>query len=163
MCNAKMKLYLSLLFASLLVACGGGGGGESTGSSSSGASTGSEGGSESTSATEQTLSLTELQIEHSNNLTSVYSVDIDVSLPHLAAAQVYISICDNSIGGLENVDYNKCLVKAALQSGQGQYQLRVPNHCQSLIAVVSIMEPDVDPLVYTLNHNNQAQTTWLIQ
>lgn len=166
MCNTKLKISLSVLFASLVVACGGGGGGgESASSSPSGSSTGSESNSESApaSATGQALSLTDLQIDHSNSLTSVYNVDIDVSLPHLAASQVYISICDNSGGGLENVDYNKCLVKAALQSGQGEYQLRVPNHCQSLIAVVSIMEPDVDPLVYTLNHDNQAQTTWLIQ
>ncbi|TFH89556.1 hypothetical protein [Vibrio ouci] len=165
MCNTKLKISLSVLFASLLVACGGGGGGESASSSPSGTSTGSESGSESegAAATGQALSLTDLQIEHSNSLTSVYNVDIDVSLPHLAASHVYISICDNSGGSLENVDYTKCLVKAALQNGQGEYQLRVPNHCQSLIAVVSIMEPDVDPLVYTLNHNNQAQTTWLIQ
>ncbi|MFM2589247.1 hypothetical protein [Vibrio sp. TBV020] len=158
--NLSMKSYLTLLFATLLVACGGGGGDGGSGSSSSGTSTGSGA---SITASGQSLKLSDLQIDHDNNLDSVYNVDIDVSLPHLASSQVYISVCDNSVGGLENVDYDKCLIKAALQNGQGQYQLRVPNHCPSLIAVVSVMEPNTAPLVYTLDHNNDSQTTWLIQ
>lgn len=103
------------------------------------------------------------QISPENSLTSVYQVDVDVSLPQLASSQAYLSICVNSGGGIDTVDYDKCLLKAALQSGSGQYSLRVPNHSDSLIAIISIMEPNTTPLIYELNHNNQAQTTWLIQ
>ena len=64
--------------------------------------------------------LADIKIDPSNNsLTSVYEVDIDVSLPHLATSQVYISVCDNSGGGIESINYDNCLLKAALQSGAG--------------------------------------------
>ncbi|UPQ87230.1 hypothetical protein [Vibrio sinaloensis] len=158
--QSTKRLGLAIIF--VLSGCGGGGGGEgdSAGSSGSGA-TGSSTPAPASSKTP--VSLSTLQIDPANNLTSVYKVDVDVSLPHLAASQVYISICDNAGGNLESVDYNKCLVKAALQSGIGRYQLQVPNHCDSLIAIVSVMEPNTQPLVYTLNHNNQAETQWFIQ
>jgi len=160
MWNSNTTMLLGLALILPLYGCGGGGGGDGSASGSTGAgSTGS-----STPAGSSTpVSLSTLQIDPSNNLTSVYKVDVDVSLPHLASSQVYISICDNAGGNLESVDYNKCLVKAALQSGTGSYQLQVPNHCESLIAVVSVMDPNTAPLVYTLNHNNQPQTQWLIQ
>lgn len=160
MCQTKNSLLLGLALTLPLYGCGGGGGGEG------GGSTGGSGSSSPSPAAEggaTTLALSDLQIDSENNLTSIYKVDIDVSLPHLAGSQVYISVCDNAGGDINSVDYDKCLLKAALDAGVGNYQLQVPNHCQSLIAVVSVMVPNTDPLVYTLNHNNQAQTTWLIQ
>ncbi|MDC5822792.1 hypothetical protein OPW33_19200 [Vibrio europaeus] len=162
MWNSKTKMLLGLAFILPLYGCGGGGGGGGEGGSSGSTGSGSTG--SSTPASSGTpVSLSSLQIDPANSLTSVYKVDVDVSLPHLASSQVYISICDNAGGNLQSVDYNKCMVKAALQSGTGSYQLQVPNHCESLIAVVSVMEPNTQPLVYTLNHNNQPQTQWLIQ
>jgi len=165
MWNLHQQLPITLISCLLLVACGDGGGDDGgSGNSGGGSSASTPSGSGSVSSPSgQTLKITDLVIEHDNDLTSIYEVDVDVSLPHLAASQVYISICDNGGGGIENIDYEKCMVKSSLDSGYGQYQLRVPNHCDSLIAVVSVMEPDVSPLVYTLNHNNQAETTWLIQ
>ncbi|NVD06151.1 hypothetical protein FCU94_04410 [Vibrio sp. JPW-9-11-11] len=162
MWNLQSTKQLGIAFILALSGCGGGGGGEggSAGSSESSA-TGSS--TPAPTSSETPISLSTLQIEPANSLTSVYKVDVDVSLPHLAASQVYISICDNAGGNLESVDYNKCLVKAALQSGTGRYQLQVPNHCESLIAVVSVMEPNTQPIVYTLDHNNQAETQWFIQ
>ncbi|MEZ8099974.1 hypothetical protein [Vibrio bivalvicida] len=160
MCNSNTAMLLGLAFILSLYGCGGGGGGEG-GSSGSTGSTDSSAPAPANNGTP--VSLSTLQIDPENSLTSIYQVDVDVSLPHLASSLVYISICDNTGGNLESVDYNKCLVKAALQSGTGRYQLQVPNHCESLIAVVSVMEPNTQPLVYTLNHNNQPQTQWLIQ
>lgn len=155
MWNSNTTMLLGLALILPIYGCGGGGGGDGSASGSTGSS--------SPAGSSTPVSLSTLQIDPSNNLTSVYKVDVDVSLPHLASSQVYISICDNAGGNLESVDYNKCLVKAALQSGTGSYQLQVPNHCESLIAVVSVMDPNTAPLVYTLNHNNQPQTNWLIQ
>ena len=160
MWNIKLTHLFAMVLLVSLSGCGGGGG-ESGEAGSSGSSTGSSAAAASTNEDSNTLA--DVRIDYANNLTSVYQVDIDVSLPHLSASQVYISVCDNAGGSVESVDYDKCLLKAALQSGTGNYQLRVPNHCASLIAVVSVMEPNTAPLVYTLNHNNQAETTWLIQ
>ncbi|MYM59789.1 hypothetical protein GTG28_11195 [Vibrio sp. OCN044] len=151
--NVHIKSLLGLAMLMTISACGGGGGGEGGSTSSSSPS----------STVESATRLADIKIDPNNSLTSIYEVDIDVSLPHLATSQVYISVCDNSGDGIESIDYDNCLLKAALQSGAGSYQLRVPNHCESLIAVVNVMEPNTSPLVYTLNHNNQAETTWLIQ
>ncbi|MEX0336567.1 hypothetical protein [Vibrio tubiashii] len=165
MWNSKTTMLLGLALILPLYGCGGGGGdGGGEGGSSGSTGSGSTGSSTPAPASSGTpVSLSTLQIDPANSLTSVYEVDVDVSLPHLASSQVYISICDNARGNLQSVDYSKCMVKAALQSGTGSYQLQVPNHCESLIAVVSVMEPNTAPLVYTLNHNNQPQTQWLIQ
>ena len=152
------KTWIGFAMLISVSGCGGGGGGEG------GSSTGSSPSNSTPSvAAASTTRLTDVKIDYNNSLTSVYDVDIDVSLPHLATSQVYISVCDNAGGSIESINYDNCLLKASLQSGTGSYQLRVPNHCESLIAVVNIMEPDTNPLVYTLNHNNQAETTWLIQ
>ena len=163
MCNSNTAMLLGLAFILSLYGCGGGGdeGGSSGSTGSTDSSTPAPAPAPASNGT--SVSLSTLQIDPENSLTSIYQVDVDVSLPHLASSLVYISICDNAGGNLESVDYNKCLVKAALQSGTGSYQLQVPNHCESLIAVVSVMEPNTQPLVYTLNHNNQPQTQWLIQ
>ena len=158
MWNIKLIHLCTMMILVSLSGCGGGGGGEG---GSSGSSTGSS--ATAVSTDEDSNSLANVRIDYDNDLTSIYQVDIDVSLPHLSASQVYISVCDNTGGSIDVVDYDKCLLKAALQAGAGNYQLRVPNHCESLIAIVSVMEPDTAPLVYTLNHNNQAETTWLIQ
>lgn len=162
------KMYAGVMTLLLLGGCGGGGGGDegSTGGSSGSTSTPSGDGSSAESTTtpsSQSTSITDLQIDHDNSLASVYEVDIDVSLPHLSASQVYVSICDNSGGGYDNIDYDQCMVKAQLNSGYGSYQLSVPNHCESLIAVVSIMEPNTSPLIYVHNHNGQLESSWLIQ
>ncbi|MBU2897317.1 hypothetical protein KO511_11500 [Vibrio hepatarius] len=151
--NLYTKFLLGFAMLISISGCGGGGGGEG----------GSGAASSPSAVVANSTRLEDVQVAYGNNLESVYDVDIDVSLPHLAASQVFISVCDNAGGGIESINYDNCLLKASLQSGTGSYQLRVPNHCESLIAVVSIMEPNTNPLVYTLNHNNQAETTWLIQ
>ncbi|OAJ92967.1 hypothetical protein [Vibrio bivalvicida] len=166
MWNSNTAMLLGLAFILPLYGCGGGGGGEGGSSGSTGStdsSTPAPAPAPAPASNGTPVSLSTLQIDPENSLTSIYQVDVDVSLPHLASSLVYISICDNADGNLESVDYNKCLVKAALKSGTGSYQLQVPNHCESLIAVVSVMEPNTQPLVYTLNHNNQPETNWLIQ
>jgi hypothetical protein len=165
MWNLNKQLPITLISSLLLVACGGGGGDDGgSGNSGGGSSASTPSGSGLVSApSEQTLNITDLVIEHDNDLTSIYEVDVDVTLPHLAASQVYISICDNAGDGIENIDYEKCMLKSSLNFGYGQYELRIPNHCESLIAVISVMEPDATPLVYTLDHNNEKLTAWLIQ
>ncbi|GLT17379.1 hypothetical protein GCM10007938_11560 [Vibrio zhanjiangensis] len=157
--NIHIKVLLGFAMLMTISGCGGGGGGGETSSGSINSTASST----PSAVTASTTRIADIQIDHSNNLASVYDVEITVSLPHLAASQVYISVCDNAGGGIESINYDNCLLKAALQSGAGNYQLRVPNHCESLIAVVNIMEPNTNPLIYTLSHNNQAETTWLIQ
>ncbi|MEF1283835.1 hypothetical protein QTN94_07650 [Vibrio sp. M250220] len=106
------------------------------------------------------------QVEaNDNSLKSVYSVDVDVILSQLADKQAYISICDNSFaqGDADLVDYESCLAKSSLTAGLAEFDLRVVNHCDSLISVIWVMEPDQTPLVYTFDYSGQKKNTWLIQ
>lgn len=147
--NTLTKLSVMTCMSLSLIGCGGGGGG---GSSSSG----------SASSSSTSVSLEDLRIDNQNGLESVYHVAIDVLLPELAAEQAYISVCDNS-NGVDQINYDNCLIKAALHQGAGQYQLRVANHCQDLVAVVSVMKPDEPTRYYQHTHDDQLETTWLIQ
>lgn len=148
----------------LLTGCGGGGGGDEGGSGSAGSS-GAASTPTTAAASAQAQTLDELNISYDNNLESVYSVDVDVILSQLADKQAYISICDNSSaqGDANLVDYESCLVKSSLAAGLAEFDLRVVNHCDSLIALIWVMEPDQTPLVYTFDYNGQKENTWLIQ
>ncbi len=147
--NTLTHLGLIACISLSLTACGGGGGGGSSSSSSSGSGS-------------SPVELKDLKIDNDNTLESVYHVSVDVALSSLSDKQAYISICDNS-NGVDNINYDQCLIKAALKSGNGQFDLRVANHCESLVAVISVMEPDAPVMVYQHNHNNQAKSSWYIQ
>lgn len=158
--KSTMPLFSSILASiTLLVGCGGGGGGDGDGGSAGGSSASV------TAASAQTQTLSNLNISHDNNLESIYQVDVDVVLGQLAGQKAYISICDNGAaqGDANLVDYDNCLVKSSLDDGLAQFNLRVVNHCESLIAVVWIMQPNQTPLVYTLDHDGQKESNWLIQ
>lgn len=160
--KSTMPLFSSILASmTLMTGCGGGGGGGEggSGSASSGSSTSV------VAASAQTQSITDLSISYDNSLESVYQVDVDVVLNQLAGKDAYISICDNAEaqGDPNQVDYDNCLVKSSLEDGLAEFDLRVVNHCESLIAVVWVMEPDQTPLVYTFDHDGQQQSSWLIQ
>ncbi|MGF1911101.1 hypothetical protein L4C38_16825 [Vibrio kasasachensis] len=136
-----------ILLSLSLVACGGGGdgGGNTT--------------SPSPSSSSSSRSLNELVIASDNDLSSTYQLTVDVNLTQLAGKEVYIVICENNS---ETIDYNKCFVKASLDDGVGIFELRLPNHQQSLIAEISPMEANSSPLTFIWQYDNQAQSIWLI-
>ncbi|EGU37110.1 hypothetical protein VIBRN418_13336 [Vibrio sp. N418] len=151
----SFKSLVLLTATAALFACGGGdGGGDSGGGSSSGGSTAP--------AVAPSLSVTDLDIAAENNLESVYEVDVNVDISAISTEKAFISICDNGTakGDLTKLDFNMCLLKSSLVDGKGEFDLRVANHCDELIAVIWIMEKDRAPLTYTLTHNNQKQTYW---
>ena len=148
--NTLTKLYLVTCFSLCLTACGGGGGGGGSSSPSAGSSGAA------------TPTLQDLKIDKENTLESVYHLSVDVDLADLDGKQAYIAICDNSAGEA-NIDYDQCLIKASLKQGSGQFDLRVANHCDSLVAVVSVMEQGVPVRYYQHQHDGQAETVWYIQ
>ena len=158
--KSTMPLFGSILASmAMMTGCGGGGGeGGSSGSGSASSPTAA-------SVAAQTQSIDDLNISYDNSLESVYQIDVDVILNQLAGKQAYISICDNgeAQGDENQVDYDKCLVKSSLDDGLAEFDLRVVNHCESLIAVVWVMEPNQTPLVYTFDHDGQKESNWLIQ
>ena len=148
--HAISHQYLILLGLSLLlIGCGGGGGG---------------GGGSTNSTPAPRLSVQDLDISAENSLESVYQVNIDVDISARSTAKAYISICDNTDaqGDISQLDFDKCLLKGSLEQGVGEFELRVANHFEELIAVIWIMENDREPLIYTLSHNNQKELYWQI-
>lgn len=158
-------ILLSVIFLFPLYGCGGGGGGNSnhTETLPKNESESKDSSDQPSDNTTKSTSLSELKIDPKHSLTSTYQVNLDVSLPHLASAQVYISICHNIGNSLQTVDYRQCLIKAALNAGFARYQLKVPNHYQSLIAVISVMKPNTPPVVSILERKNQTTLNWFIQ
>ena len=162
----SFKSLVLLTATAALFACGGGDGGGDSGSGSSAAPAPTP----PTTATPapnpasppSRLSVTDLDIAADNNLESVYDVDVDVDISAISTEKAFISICDNGAakGDLTKLDFNMCLLKSSLVDGKGEFDLRVANHCDELIAVIWIMEKDRAPLTYTLTHNNQKQTYW---
>lgn len=151
----SFKSLVLLTATAALFACGGGdGGGDSGSGSSSGGSTAP--------AVTPSLSVTDLNIAAENNLESVYDVEVNVDISAISTEKAFISICDNGAakGDLTKLDFNMCLLKSSLVDGKGEFDLRVANHCDELIAVIWIMEKDRAPLTYTLTHNNQKETYW---
>lgn len=170
--NDYVRALVISLGTAIVIGCGGGGGGDG---GSSGSSTPQAAPSQTPAPTpepeappvvtaEPRLTVNDLNIAAENTLESVYDVDVDVDISALSTQKAFISICDNTAaeGDLTQLDFDKCLIKSSLDEGKGRFDLRVANHCDELIAVIWIMEKDRAPLSYTLSHNNQKQTYWVI-
>ncbi|MBB1313601.1 MULTISPECIES: hypothetical protein [Aliivibrio] len=158
--NKVNRLFL-IFILSLLAACNSesGGSGGQGGTNPSGSSP-----SETPTPSTSPMSVFDLEIGAENSLHSVYNLDIDVDISETSTKRAFISICDNSIakGDLSKVDFDMCLLKGNLNEGVGEFELRVANHCEELITIIWIMEKDREPLIYTLSHNNQKESYWLI-
>lgn len=149
--NKNNNWFLVLAFSLTLIACGGGGGG-------GGSSDSNEGGSPSPSVT-SARSIDDLVVQSDNTLSSTYQLTIDINLTQLNGKQAYVVICENKGN---TVDYANCFIKASLDDGIGKFELLLPNHQQSLITEVTPMEAGSNPLTFTWQYDNQAQSTWLI-
>ncbi|AZL86430.1 hypothetical protein EIJ81_18730 [Aliivibrio salmonicida] len=158
--NKVNRLFL-IFILSLLAACNSesGGSGGSGGTNSLGSSP-----SETPEPSASPMSVFDLEISAENSLHSVYNLEIDVDISEISTKRAFISICDNSIakGDLSKVDFDMCLLKGNLNEGVGVFELRVANHCEELITLIWIMEKDREPLIYTLSHDNQKESYWLI-
>ena len=156
------KALVTMTCSLLLVACGGGDDGD--GSNSSPTASAAPAPSAVPLPTSTRLSVTDLNIAPENNLESVYTVDIPVDISAVSTSRAFISVCDNSIaqGDLTKLDFENCLLKGSLSQGIGNFDLRIPNHCKELIAIIWIMEKNRTPLTYTLSHDNQKETYWMI-
>lgn len=150
--NIMNRLVLILVLG-LLTACNSDSGGSDSG-----------GGSNSSGSSPSSMSVLDLEISTENRLTSVYTVDIDVDISEISTKGAFISVCDNSTakGDLSKVDFDMCLLKGKLEQGVGSFDLRVANHCEDLVTIIWIMEQDRDPLIYTLSHNNEKESSWVI-
>ncbi|WP_162062624.1 hypothetical protein [Vibrio taketomensis] len=170
------KIIATLSLAFILTACGGGGGGDDSSSNTSASSPASS----STTSSASTPSPAPVATTpvptppapapanaapaaaptaQSNNLSSTYELTVDVALPQLSGKDAFIVICEDTGG---SIDYNQCFVKASLRDGIGKFELLLPNHQQSLIAEVTPMEAGSNPLTFTWQYDNQAQSTWII-
>ena len=159
----SFKSLVLLTASAILLGCGGGDGGGDSGGGSTVVPTPTPAVTPAPNPDPSpSLSVTDLDIAAENNLESVYDVEVNVDISAISTEKAFISICDNGAakGDLTKLDFNMCLLKSSLVDGKGEFDLRVANHCDELIAVIWIMEKDRAPITYTLTHNNQKQTYW---
>ncbi|ROV61594.1 hypothetical protein EGH82_04355 [Vibrio ponticus] len=144
----QTQWLLTGMFTLVLVGCGGGGGGSSD-----------NGGGSAAAPSAPTRAMSDIVVASDNTLSSTYQLTIDVNLTQLSGKQAYIVICPNNG---QKIDYDSCFTKASLDNGIGKFELLLPNHQLSLIAEVTPMEAGSNPLTFTWQYDNQAQSTWLI-
>ncbi|WP_194435969.1 hypothetical protein [Vibrio fluminensis] len=148
----QTQWLLTGMFTLVLVGCGGGGGGGGSDDNGSGSSAASA-------PSAPTRAMSDIVVASDNTLSSTYQLTVDVNLTQLAGKQAYIVICPTNG---QQIDYDSCFTKASLDDGIGKFELLLPNHQQSLIAEVTPMEAGSNPLTFTWQYDNQAQSTWLI-
>jgi len=130
--------FLMVVFTSV-ASCGGGSGGGGGGSDVT---------SSSSSGTVQSppQSLAELRIPRENELSAVTELSVEVQIN---TSKSYLSICD--IPGEEldvnKVNYEKCILRTPIDNNFNTFKLALPNHIDSLVAIVWFYEASRQPLV----------------
>jgi len=128
-----------LLITVFLFVAGCGGGGEGGGNDAS---------SNNSSGTIQgpPQSLDELRIPRDNELSTVAELNVEVQIN---ANKSFLSICD--IPGEEldadTVNYEKCILRTPIDNNLNTFKITLPNHIDSLVAIVWFYEAGRQPLV----------------
>jgi hypothetical protein len=146
---------LALTILAALIGCGGGGsGGGSEGSSggSGGGSEGSSGVSTSEGSTNvaddgsENRGLDDLEVNRDNSLSAISELNIEVAM---SARRSYLSICPGSVGAIDvnTLDYNSCMIRAAINASNNAFKLSIPNHLDSLVAILWFYDTKKEPFV----------------
>jgi len=126
------KFLLVAVFLS--VASCGGGGNDASSNNSSGTIQGPP------------QSLDELRIPRDNELSTVAELNVEVQIN---ANKSFLSICD--IPGEEldadTVNYEKCILRTPIDNNLNAFKIILPNHIDSLVAIVWFYETGRQPLV----------------
>ena len=140
------KFITTFLLIAVLISVVGCGGGSGSGSGSG--SGGNDASSNNSSGTIQgpPQSLDELRISRENELSTVAELNVEVQIN---ASKSFLSICD--IPGEEldvgRVNYEKCILRTPIDNNLNAFKITLPNHIDSLVAIVWFYETGRQPLV----------------
>ena len=133
---------LTLTILATLIGCGGGGGSESS-DGSPGVST-ADG--STNAAGNGSRGLDDLEINRASRLSAISELDIQIEM---SARKSYLSICPGSDGTIDvnTLDYNSCMIRAAINASNNEFKLSIPNHLDSLVAVLGFYDTKKEPFV----------------
>ena len=148
MTPAFAKVAVAVLLGLPLVGCGGG----------------SSSGSEQAESLPQERTLTNLAIARENNLGSTRKLSVTVDM---SSDRSYLSICPSEGQAEEatTMSYDSCILRSPLSDGRETMALDLPNHIDSLVAVVWFYESNREPLTMHWDRpfaDNQADLRWFI-
>ena len=131
--------FLLIAILTAVVGCGGGSGSGSGGNDAS---------SNNSSGTIQgpPQSLDELRISKKNELSTVAELNVEVQIN---ASKSFLSICDIPGGDLDvdTVNYERCILRTPIDNSLNAFKITLPNHIDSLVAIVWFYETGRQPLV----------------
>ncbi len=91
-------------------------------------------------------SLDELRIPRENELSAVSELNVEVQIN---ASKSFLSICD--IPGeeldVDTVNYESCVLRTPIDNNLNAFKIILPNHIDSLVAIVWFYETGRQPLV----------------
>jgi hypothetical protein len=150
-------LTLTLTMLATLISCGGGG--------SSGGSTTATGSVNATESDSEVRSLGDLEISRVSGLSTVSRLNIEIEM---SAGRSYLSVCPEPAGEIEvnTLDYNSCMIRAPINASRNVFELDVPNHLDSLVAVLWYYDTEKAPFVSRWQRNSAKgaafDSTWNI-
>jgi hypothetical protein len=139
---------LTLTMLATLISCGGGG--SSGGSGESSTSTGSVNATESDS---EVRDMGDLEISRASGLSTVSRLNIEIEM---STGRSYLSVCPEPAGEIEvnTLDYNSCMIRAPINASRNVFKLDVPNHLDSLVAVLWYYDTKKAPFVSRWQRNS---------
>jgi len=141
------KLITALLLASVFItvaSCGGGGGSNDVSSN---------GGSGVSQAPQRNLD--ELYVLQENELAAVVELNVEVQIN---ADRSFLSICGDPGEELNvnTIDYDHCILRAPIDNNLSRFKIMLPNHIDSMVAIVWFYEPDKQPIVQRWQRSSVA-------
>ena len=128
----------AVFLAVLMSACGGGGGDNAD------TTAGSNGTSSSPPVTTPPpvppapVGAAAIEVPDGFDFASSTTLPVTVSLSGVAPAKAYLTVCRNTPAG---ADYDRCLLRTPLSGGRYDGEIQVPNHVDSLTAIVWSFTP----------------------
>ena len=156
-----LALIYAFAVTTALTGCGGGGGEGSSSNDGINAA-----GDTNTGADEIVKQgLDDLNIDQDNKLVSVSELEVMVQIN---SRRSFLNICAQEVfqSDLDQIDYERCILRAPLDDTPGTFKLTLPNHIDKLIAIVWFYEADKQPLVKKWQRNSDAggpvEETWRV-
>ncbi len=106
-----------------------------------------------------------MNIASSYNLSSASALDIEIQS---TATRGFLSVCEDSSATLDvhTFDYGQCMLRAPVKQLSSKFNLTLPNHVNSLIAILWFYDSNKTPLVYRWQrsnlHGEPPNQSWLI-
>ncbi len=141
--RSVLALLYALTVTTALTGCGGQG--DSADTSSNGGTNVAE---DSDTGADESVrqNLDNLHVDQDNELVNANELEVVVQVN---GDRSFLTICaaENYQSGGDQIDFENCILRAPLDDALSSFKLTLPNHIDSLVAIVWFYEADKQPLV----------------